>query len=72
VHVGDQPQRSGTSLFERTITMPNGGYPIWMLLNLTADYALRFKASEAWRSARFMNEAIEPWKFTNGWCQFDY
>lgn len=91
--------------------MPNGGYPIWMQLNLTADYALRFKASEvwlvtkederwvnvhqlppkairamlyhlaywgisesgeAWRSQKFMDERIEPWKITNGWCVYDY
>lgn len=91
--------------------MPNGGYPIWMLLNLTADHALRFKASEVWlvtkedgrwvnvhqippkairamlyhliywgvcglgetwHGAQFAEEPLEPWKITNGWCQYDY
>ena len=91
--------------------MPNGGYPIWMQLSLTAEYALRFKASEvwlvtkegerwvnvhqippkairamlyhlaywgisesgeSWRGTKFLDERIEPWKFTNGWCLYDY
>ena len=91
--------------------MPNGGYPIWMHVNLTADYALRLKGSEvwlvtkddgrwvnvhqippkairamlyhlaywgisesgeAWRKTKFMDERIEPWNITNGWCAYDY